>query len=94
MSMFAPDIAGKFTARELKIVNRPINGPGGAQGAMRRVKASMKTDGRFIFSDELLQTCYGYAWDYGNGGYEDRFRAVIAAATRGGWIAPKGNHNG
>lgn len=89
MSLFAPDIKMQPTRAEWEILDRPIVGDGGHQDLLRECLASVDpAGGRWRLEDGLLQKCYRYAYDYGGGGYQDRFRVIVTVARRGGWVEP------
>ena len=74
-----------LTLSEREIVMRPIVGDGGHKRALVELQAAivgdtLTLDGRTI--DRLSR----YAYRYGHGGYQCRFRAIVAAARRAGWI--------
>jgi len=85
-TLFSDDYTLELTDDEAAIVGRPINGDGGAQRLLRRLHAlpaPLRAD------DRLLDRCYHYAYAYDGGGFQDRFRAVVRAALRAGWVPPE-----
>lgn len=87
-NLFIGSIEMKLTPHEVELVTRPINGDGGHQGLLRAIGLELQSTGELVLEDATLLAVYKYAYDYGGGGYQDRFRAIIAAATRAGW-APR-----
>lgn len=79
-----------LTPDEVEIVTREVNGIGGAQLLLRYkiLPALDRVTGELTLEDVVLQKVHQYAWKYGGGGYEDRFRAIENAAFRAGWVAP------
>lgn len=92
MSLFTADITLTLTTSEAEVVTRPIVGSGGHQACLRAIVEAIRTDGRAIvvvtLSDQQLQKVEKYAYDYGSGGYQDRFRIILSSARRSGWQAP------
>jgi hypothetical protein len=87
MSLLDPMWAIAFNERELEIVRRPINGDGGDQRLLRKLGLGPTFIGPRLELEELdLQKCLRYAYGFATGGgYQDRFRAIVAAAKRAGW---------
>lgn len=87
MSLFDPPITCVFTDDELAIITLPVVGGGGHQRLQREIIG--KLDGNTaVLEDSMLQKCARYAFDYGAGGYQGRFKVVIATARRAGWSRP------
>lgn len=89
MSLFAEPIRMTLPPRDVEVVTRPIVGPGGAQGFLRAIVARLSSTGELELDDAELQRVHRYA-DYndGAGGFQDRFKAIRAAAWRAGWVQP------
>jgi hypothetical protein len=88
MSLFLPTVHLEFTADEWQILNRPIvaKQDGGFQSLLRRLMAGAQTM-TLTIEDADLQRCYRYGYDtQSGGGYEDRFKAIVRAALRAGWV--------
>jgi hypothetical protein len=84
MSLFAEPVRVEFTPDEWAIVDRPIVGDGGAQGVLRALMRGAR-DRAIVAEDFVLDRVYAYAYRYGGGGFQDRFRMVVRAALRAGW---------
>lgn len=82
--MSAPTIAvGVLTKAETEIVTRPIVGDGGMQALLRRVLQKLNREtGRFEMLPGDVEKARRYASKYGNGGYQERLRALLAAIDR------------
>jgi len=73
----------RLTAEELAIVCRPINGEGGWQTLLRRLLARLNSlTGDMSVRTQELDDIERYAYAYGEGGYQERFRAILAAVAR------------
>lgn len=88
MSLFDEPIRVRFSIEEWQVVTRPINGEGGAQGLLRACLDCFLEDRVLLLERQELDKCHQYAWDYGGGGFQERFRTIEAAARRAGWTAP------
>ena len=60
----------------LEALNMPIIGNGGFQSFMRKLQNQCQ-NGVLTYDDADLQTLIGYSNNYGSGGYENRFRAIL-----------------
>ena len=88
MNLFSDDIQVPCTVNEWERIFRPVNGDGGAQQLLRRIHTCAIAERTLLLDPMLVDKAYAYAYDYGQGGYEDRFRAVISAVSRTGlWSA-------
>jgi hypothetical protein len=64
---------------EQALLLRPVNGEGGYQNLLRRLRRNVdRGSGRLRLSAEDLEQIPRYAFDYGNGGWEDRLRTIFA----------------
>ena len=71
-----------LTPAEVAIVTRTIVGLGGHQGLLLRLVPRIGRDGRLELTADDVVRVRSYATSYGNGGYQDRFRAIVAALER------------
>lgn len=72
-------------ASELAVLQRSIEGDGGHQRLLRECLDQWR--GGVLVLDALTLARVGrYAYDYGSGGYQDRFRTLVAVARRAGWV--------
>lgn len=72
-----------LTPEEIELVTRPIAGLGGHQGLLLRlVPRVARSTGRLELSWEDIMRVRTYAASYGNGGFQDRFRAIVSALER------------
>ena len=79
----------RLTASEREIVTREIVGNGGHQRLLAECARQLGDDGDVLVLDgRTIDTMSRYAYAYGGGGYQVRFRALVAAARRAGWSAP------
>ncbi len=87
MNLFSPDYILTLTPDEYAVVMRPIAGEtGGAQSLLRQFHdTESATPQSFTCDEQMLDKSYQYAYDYGSGGFQDRFRAIVKAALRAGW---------
>jgi len=86
--LFDADVIVEFTPDEWAIFDRPVIGDGGAQNLLRELHESQVRPRQLRTTYRLLDRAYGYAYAYGGGGFQDRFRMVVRAARRtGAWTA-------
>jgi hypothetical protein len=85
MSLFVPTITVTLTPAEVEILRRPVVGTGGHQGLLNALVPRIDHDGRIDVEDDELQRAARYAYAYGGGGYQGRFKTLLAAARRSGW---------
>jgi hypothetical protein len=90
MSLFAPPILMTLTPAEIDVLSRPIEATreGGHQRLLHDILDGWDHSDRLVIEDHDLQRALAYAYDYGTGGYQGRFRTLISAARRSGWIEP------
>lgn len=67
---------------EFAFVTRTINGTGGHQGLLLILIGKLRGDGRLELTADEIEKVRRYAQDYGPGGYQDRFKAILAALER------------
>ncbi len=86
MSLFESLVFVTFTPAERDIIERPIEGNGGHQRLLSDVLDgySRKT-GVLAVEPSTLRKVSAFAYDYGGGGYQVRFRTLVSAARRQGW---------
>ena len=87
--LFTPSIVIHLTPEERAIATRPIVADtlGGWQTLLHDLLPRLDCYGAFEATDSELRRCYRYAYDYASGGYQGRFKAILAAARRAGWQA-------
>ncbi len=78
----ARPVVVELTVEESELVSRSVNGTGGMQGVLLRLVARMTKDRRLVLTPAEVETIRRYAFEYGGGGYQDRFRALSAAIER------------
>ena len=72
-----------LTPDEYEKVTRAVNGTGGHQRLMRTVLERLDHKQKTLdLSPAQLGRVRTYAKAYGGGGYQDRFKAILAAAER------------
>jgi hypothetical protein len=65
--------------QEMAVLQRPVSGQGGYQTLLRGLRRKLdRHSGNLRLSHHDLERIPRYAFDYGNGGWEDRLRAVFA----------------
>lgn len=84
MSLFDAPVTLQFRPDEAEIVTRPIHGDGGAQMLLRELLKDY-ANGRLVLEVAQLDKCAVYAYRYGGGGFQERFRLILRAARRAGW---------
>jgi hypothetical protein len=88
MSLFEPALALDCTQAELDILQRPIEAErdGGHQRLMREILEGLDRGKRVLLIEPaLLRKAEHFAYDYGPGGYQTRFRTLVSLARRQGW---------
>lgn len=74
-----------LTPDEVEVVTRPIVGDGGHQRLLRLlVEDRLTMAGRMTLSLPEFEAVKRHATNYGEGGYQQRFRTLVAAAARVG----------
>jgi hypothetical protein len=83
MAMNWEPVRATLTAAELMLVTRSIVGNGGHQRLLRDIVRTLdrRTNSILLTMPNLAQA-RTYATAYGTGGYQDRFKALVAAAER------------
>lgn len=76
----------RLTDSERDVITRPIIGDGGHQRLLRECLEHVR-DHTLTLDVLTLDHVQRYAYDYGGGGYQDRFRTLMCAARRAGWEA-------
>ena len=89
-NLFADDVDVVLTEAEWALFQRPLTGDGGAQRLLQDLQGTQVAERRLCLTVRQLDKAYSYAYAYGTGGFEDRFRAVVAAAVRCGKWSPEG----
>lgn len=62
---------------EREILNRGIEGRGGYQSLLEELQGGVQPDGTITLNDEQLERIPRYAFEYGNGGWEDRLTGIF-----------------
>lgn len=60
-------------------LRRPVEGQGGLQSLLRRLKASIGDDGSLSLTEEEVERIRRYVSRYGQGGFQDRLKPLIQA---------------
>jgi hypothetical protein len=68
-----------FTADELRKVNRSVEGQGGMQSFLRTLLPRIKEDRTLVLSAKEVERVRHYSEDYGEGGFQERFRIILRA---------------
>ncbi len=87
MSLFESLVIFHLTPSEAEILARPIEGEGGHQILLREILLQWDPIEHPMLAVEpsMLRKAEKFAYDYGSGGYQTRFRTLISAARRQGW---------
>jgi hypothetical protein len=87
MSLFETLVIFDVTPAEADILARPIEGAGGHQALLRDLLRGWDPIEHPLIAAEpaALRKAAALAYDYGSGGYQIRFRTILAAARRQGW---------
>lgn len=73
-----------LTASERDVITRAVVGNGGHQQLLRDCCQQLRDDALTLDALTLDRVAH-YAYDYGGGGYQHRFRTLLSAARRAGW---------
>jgi len=76
------NVTVRLEPSEFAIVTRTISGTGGHQGLLLRLMGKLRGDGRLELSTEEVDQIRRYAEAYGAGGFQDRFKVLVAAIER------------
>lgn len=94
MSLFDAPIRITLTPYELERFTSVSPDPSQGGPARLYIELSLIRYGdNLSLEDETLLKVNRYAYAYGSGGYQNAFRAIIAAANRAGWEAPDSPHD-
>ncbi len=64
---------------EKAVLLRPVSGTGGYQNLLRGLRRKLdRQSGQLRLSANDLERIPRYAFDYGNGGWEDRLKSIFA----------------
>jgi len=85
VSLFDEPLTVMLTPSEVEVFTRPIVGDGGHQRLLKTLVPRLTEKGLIRCEDSELLHAARYAFDYKSGGYQDRFKVLIAAARRTGW---------
>lgn len=66
----------RLTTEDLTFLERPVNGEGGYQTLLRRLKASLAGPD-LVVDDETIEQMRRYAGKYGSGGFQARLRELL-----------------
>ena len=88
MSLFEPPVVCDLTPDEWDRFTRPVDAPEGGMGALWQTLHDRASERRLEAEDAELSKAYRYSYDYGGGGYQGRFKALLSAAFRAGWCPP------
>ena len=91
MSLFDDEVRVPCTADEWALIFRPVTGTGGMQRLIRKIQACVIAERTLLIEPRLLDKAWAYAYNYGSGGLQDRFQAVMSAALRTGQWAADGS---
>ena len=73
----------RLDSEQLETLRRPINGDGGFQTLLRRVRSGVDFgNSRVEISDEDWQKLESYGTSYGGGGFQERILNAILSATK------------
>ena len=60
----------------MDLLRKEVNGTGGHQSLLRRLQKQL-TGTKLKYDDEDFEKIKSYAYDYGKGGFQDRFKAIL-----------------
>lgn len=69
----------KLLPSELSVIRRPIAGQGGMQSFLRELRPRIQEDGSLSLTAAEVKRVRRYAEEYGEGGFQERFRLIIRA---------------
>lgn len=87
MTLFNEPVQVTLTNDERDTFMRAPEGDGGWQIFLSELQSRVQGNTLTADDDELIRA-NRYAYHYGGGGFENRFRALIKAAVRAGWDNP------
>jgi hypothetical protein len=75
----ADTVVVKLRSEDLTVIRRPVEGKGGMQSFLRALIPRIGEDGTLALSREEIDRVRKYAKDYGEGGFQERFRLILRA---------------
>jgi hypothetical protein len=103
MSLFDEPIRATLNAAELETFHAVTvrDESGGAQDVYHWLAARLRIGPVVVLEDAEIRKLRRYAYAYGDGGYQQAFRAVLRAVRRAGWndgdeadVEPRGERPG
>jgi len=79
MTTSAEPVTAKLRTEELDVIRRPVEGQGGMQSFLRALVPRIQPDGTLSLSTEEVERVRKYGEDYGEGGFQERFRIILRA---------------
>lgn len=71
------EATAKMLPEELRVLRRPVEGLGGMQSFLRTLIPRIEPDGSLHLTDKEVERVRKYAEDYGEGGFQERFRIIL-----------------
>ena len=70
-------VVSTLRPEELEVIRRPVEGQGGMQSFLRALLPRIQPNGSLSLSTEEAERVRRYAEDYGEGGFQERFRMIL-----------------
>ncbi len=71
----------KLDQKAIEALGKEVNGSGGHQSLMNKLKA--QCDGYILkYDDNDLEKLKRYSGEYGDGGFQDRFKAILSCIDK------------
>ena len=73
----------KLDQKAIEDLNKGVNGDGGHQNLMKKLKGQYDSgNGVLKYDDDDLEKLRRYSSEYGSGGFQDRFKAILACIDK------------
>jgi hypothetical protein len=71
-----------LTESQIRLLDQQVSGRGGYQSLLRRLRRSVhRSSGLLVLPQEDVERIRRYAFDYGNGGWEERLIALFGKSV-------------
>lgn len=73
----------KLNDNAIEELNKPISGKGGNQDFLKKLKSQYDHNDKILeYDDNDLEKLKRYANEYGNGGFQTRFKAILSCVEK------------
>ena len=72
-------VTAHLAASDVATLRKPVNGQGGMQTLLRNLQERVGDDGTLLLTRAEVEKIRRYAKEYGEGGFQNRFRMILAS---------------